>query len=255
MGIQGTIHSIETFGTLDGPGIRYVLFLQGCSLRCRFCHNPDTWAQGGKPLTDSDSVVKDILSYRSFIRQGGVTLSGGEPLMQPEFALDIIKQCKKEGLHTALDTAGAIPLERSRAVLEAADLVLLDIKSLDDRQCFSLTGQGNANTLVTLDYCQSIAKPVWLRHVLVPSWTLDRKRLEKLATFLKKYTCIEKVELLPYHSMGQYKWEQLNLAYSLKDIPEPTEKELAMARKIFEDQGLEVLMTDLGKPKSKSKVS
>ncbi|AEV28663.1 pyruvate formate-lyase 1-activating enzyme [Sphaerochaeta pleomorpha str. Grapes] len=254
MGIQGTIHSIETFGTLDGPGIRYVLFLQGCSLRCRFCHNPDTWAMGGKPTSDSDEVVKGILSYRSFIKKGGVTLSGGEPLRQPEFALDIINKCKKAGLHTALDTAGSVPLERSRAVLDAVDLVLLDIKSLDDRQCFSLTGQGNANTLATLEYCQAIGKPVWLRHVLVPQWTLDRQRLEKLALFLKGYSCIEKVELLPYHAMGQYKWEQLNLDYSLKDVPEPTEKELGMAKKLFEEQGLEVLMTSFATKEKTAKV-
>jgi pyruvate formate lyase activating enzyme len=254
MGIQGTIHSIETFGTLDGPGIRYVLFLQGCSLRCRFCHNPDTWAMGGKPTSDSDSVVKDILTYRSFIKNGGVTLSGGEPLRQSEFALDIIDKCKQEGLHTALDTAGAVPLERSKAVIEAADLILLDIKSLDDKQCFSLTGQGNANTLATLDYCEKIGKPVWLRHVLVPQWTLDKQRLEKLAIFLKGYSCIEKVELLPYHNMGQYKWEQLNLDYSLKDIPEPNDEELSMAENVFKDQGLEVLMTSFAPKEKKAKV-
>jgi pyruvate formate lyase activating enzyme len=254
MGVQGTIHSIETFGTLDGPGIRYVLFLQGCSLRCRFCHNPDTWAMGGKPTSDSDSVVKDILTYRSFIKNGGVTLSGGEPLRQSEFALDIIRKCKQEGLHTALDTAGAVPLERSREVIEAADLILLDIKSLDDKQCFSLTGQGNANTLATLDYCEKIGKPVWLRHVLVPQWTLDKQRLEKLAIFLKGYSCIEKVELLPYHNMGQYKWEQLNLDYSLKDIPEPNDEELSMAENVFKDQGLEVLMTSFAPKEKKAKV-
>jgi pyruvate formate lyase activating enzyme len=209
---------------------------------------------GGKPTSDSDSVVQDILSYRSFIKKGGVTLSGGEPLRQSEFALDIITKCKAQGLHTALDTAGAVPLERSKPVLDAVDLVLLDIKSLDDKQCFSLTGQGNANTLATLDYCEKIGKPVWLRHVLVPQWTLDQERLEKLALFLKGYRCIEKVELLPYHTMGQYKWEQLNLDYSLKDVPEPNEKELTMAKNIFEKQGLKVLMTDFATTKKESKV-
>jgi pyruvate formate lyase activating enzyme len=209
---------------------------------------------GGKPTSDSDTVVKDILTYRSFIKNGGVTLSGGEPLMQPEFALDIINKCKEAGLHTALDTAGAVPLERSKAVIEAADLILLDIKSLDDKQCFSLTGQGNANTLSTLDYCEKIGKPVWLRHVLVPQWTLDKQRLEKLAIFLKGYSCIEKVELLPYHNMGQYKWEQLNLNYSLKEVPEPSDEELSMAEKVFKDQGLEVLMTSFAPKEKKSKV-
>jgi pyruvate formate lyase activating enzyme len=243
MGIQGTIHSVETFGTLDGPGIRYVLFLQGCSLRCRFCHNPDTWAMEGTGTSDSAAVVEEILSYRSFIRTGGVTVSGGEPLLQPEFVLDILKRCRRHGLHTAIDTAGAVPLARSRAAIEAADLLLLDIKSLDEKQCFSLTGAGNANTLSTLDFCEQIGKPVWLRHVLVPGWTLDRERLERLAAFLKPYRCIEQVELLPYHAMGRYKWEQLHLSYPLKDVPEPTAEECSMARKVFEDEGLSVLMT------------
>lgn len=249
MSIQGTVHSVETFGTLDGPGVRYVLFLQGCSLRCRYCHNPDTWAMKGKNVTDSEHVVKDILSYRSFISKGGVTLSGGEPLMQPAFALDIIERCKQEGLHTAIDTSGSVPLELTKAVIDAVDLVLLDIKSLDDKQSFSLTGMGNANTLETLAYCESIGKKVWLRHVLVPGWTLDKVRLEQLAAYLKGFSCIEFVELLPYHSMGQYKWEQLKLDYTLKGVQEPSSKELDMARKVFEKEGLRVLMTGVAKDK------
>ncbi|MBI9094764.1 MAG: pyruvate formate lyase-activating protein [Sphaerochaeta sp.] len=249
MSIQGTVHSVETFGTLDGPGVRYVLFLQGCSLRCRFCHNPDTWTMKGKNVTDSERVVKDILSYRSFITKGGVTLSGGEPLMQPAFALDIIQRCKGEGLHTALDTSGSVPLELAKEVIDEVDLVLLDIKSLDDKQCFSLTGMGNSNTLATLEYCESIGKKVWLRHVLVPGWTLDKARLESLATYLKGFSCIELVELLPYHSMGQYKWEQLKLDYTLKGVEEPNVKDLAMAQEVFEKEGLKVLMSGIARKK------
>lgn len=245
MSIQGTVHSVETFGTLDGPGVRYVLFLQGCSLRCRYCHNPDTWSMKGKNVTDSERVVKEILSYRSFIAKGGVTLSGGEPLMQPAFALDIIRRCKSEGLHTAIDTSGSVPLELTKEVINEVDLVLLDIKSLDDKQSFSLTGMGNANTLATLEYCQSIGKKVWLRHVLVPGWTLDKTRLTELATYLKGFSCIEVVELLPYHSMGQYKWEQLKLEYTLKGVKEPEAKDLAMAQAVFERQGLKVLMSGI----------
>ena len=249
MSIQGTVHSVETFGTLDGPGVRYVLFLQGCSLRCRYCHNPDTWSMKGKNVTDSETVLKEILSYRSFIAKGGVTLSGGEPLLQPAFALDIIKRCKEEGLHTGIDTSGVVPLELSKEVIDEVDLVLLDIKSLDDKQSFSLTGMGNANTLATLEYCESIGKKVWLRHVLVPGWTLDKTRLEELALYLKDFSCIEQVELLPYHSMGQYKWEQLKLDYSLKGVKEPGAKELAMAKAVFEKQGLRVLMSGIAKTK------
>lgn len=249
MSVIGSVHSVESFGTLDGPGLRYVVFLQGCSLRCRYCHNPDTWNLNGGNLTDSEDLVQEILGYRNFIAKGGVTISGGEPLKQPEFALALIKRLKQEGLHTALDTAGSVPLELSKPVLDAADLILLDIKSLDDKLCFSLTGMGNANTLSTLAYCQSIGKKVWLRHVLVPGWTLDEQRLEELASFLTAFSCIEQIELLPYHRMGQYKWEQLKLHYSFKDVPEPTAKQLIMARSVFEAQGLKVLMTNLNEMK------
>lgn len=242
MSVVGLVHSVESLGTLDGPGLRYVVFLQGCSLRCRYCHNPDTWNLKGGRSTDSEDLVKEILGYRNFIAKGGVTISGGEPLKQPEFTLHLIKRLKEEGLHTALDTAGSVPLELVKPVLDAADLILLDIKSLDDKQCFSLTGMGNANTLATLAYCQSIGRKVWIRHVLVPGWTLDERRLEELAAFLTAFSCIEQVELLPYHSMGRYKWEQLNMQYSFKEVPEPTAKELRMARSIFEEQGLKVQM-------------
>lgn len=249
MSVIGSVHSVESLGTLDGPGLRYVVFLQGCALRCRYCHNPDTWRMHGGKQVSSDVLVDEILTYKPFIANGGVTLSGGEPLKQPEFALDVLNRLKAEGIHTALDTAGSVPLELSKQVLEAADLILLDIKALDDKQCFSLTGMGNADTLSTLAYCQSIKKKVWIRHVLVPGWTLERKRLEELASFLTAFDCVEQVELLPYHKMGQYKWEQLKLDYSFKDVPEPTPAELRMARSIFEEAGLAVLMTDLAEEK------
>jgi len=273
MGVKGRIHSIETFGTLDGPGIRYVLFLQGCALRCLYCHNPDTWAvcsneggtaapektecaEEGRPVcgggnicagkeSDSEDILKDILTYRNFIRSGGVTLSGGEPLLQPEFALDIISRCKANGLHTALDTAGSVPLCVSRPVLDAADLILLDIKALEDDMCVELTGRSNVNTLTTLNYCEKIKKPVWLRHVLVPGYTLDRRLLEDLAAYLSNFSCIQQVELLPFHKMGEYKWQELKLNYLLGGTPEPTVKELREAKKIFEDKGIPCLMKDI----------
>lgn len=185
MSVQGNIHSVESFGTLDGPGLRYVVFLQGCSLRCRYCHNPDTWNMKGGTSQSAQEVVHDILSYKNFIKDGGgVTISGGEPLRQPEFALELITLLKEAGIHTALDTAGSVPLEISKPVLDAVDMVLLDIKSLDDKLCFSLTGMGgNANTLATLSYLQKINKRVWLRHVLVPSWTLEEKKVGRLGFF------------------------------------------------------------------------
>lgn len=244
MSIKGSLHSVETFGTLDGPGIRYVLFLQGCALRCLYCHNPDTWKMGAGKEVDSQEVVKEILTYKNFIRKGGVTLSGGEPLLQPEFALDVIQSCREHGIHTAVDTAGSVPLLRSAPVLDAADLILLDIKSLKDSQCISLTGKSNSNTLATLDYCEQIGKPVWLRHVLVPGWTLEMSQLKELAEFLKPYQCIEKVELLPFHKMGEYKWKALKLQYQLGDITEPTEEELIQVKKLFAEAGLPVVLPE-----------
>lgn len=256
MAVYGNIHSIETMGTLDGPGLRYVIFLQGCSLRCRYCHNPDTWDLDGGKRMSVEEVVTDILNYRAFIADGGgVTISGGEPLKQSAFVLALVRALKDEGIHTAIDTAGSVPLELSRSVLKEADLILLDIKSLDDRQAFSLTGMGNANTLATLAFCQAIGTDVWIRHVLVPGWTLEERRLAELAHFLTAFGCVKTVELLPYHSMGAYKWEQLKMNYPLKDVPSPTRDELVMARSIFEEQGLAVLMTSLADEPKKTKVS
>ncbi len=255
MTLCGNIHSVETMGTLDGPGLRYVVFMQGCSLRCRYCHNPDSWDVNGGSRMSVEELVDDILLYRSFITNGGgVTISGGEPLKQPEFVLALVRALKEAGIHTAIDTAGSVPLELSRAVLDEADLILLDIKSLDDRQAFSLTGMGNANTLSTLAYCQAIGKDVWIRHVLVPGWTLDERRLGELARFLTAFSVVKTVELLPYHNLGAYKWEQLKMRYPLKDVKSPTGAELMAARSLFEEQGHTVLMTTLGEVK-KTKVS
>lgn len=244
MGVIGRIHSVESFGTLDGPGIRYVLFLQGCGLRCKYCHNPDTWLSGGGKEMDSDEIISEILTYKNYIRSGGVTLSGGEPLLQPEFAQDILKKCSGHGIHTSLDTAGAVPLSVSRSVLDAANLILLDIKSLDDGLCRQLTGRGSKDTLDTLAYCETRHKPVWLRHVLVPGYTLDQKLLETLADYLSFFSCIELVELLPFHKMGEYKWKELRLPYVLGDTVPPDKQSLKMAREIFEAKNLKVLLKE-----------
>lgn len=161
----GHIHSEESFGALDGPGIRYVVFLQGCMLRCKYCHNPDSWDMRCGKTIDSDELLGRILECRSFIT--GVTLSGGEPLLQPDFCAEIISRCKKNGLHTAVDTSGAVPLKKCSAVIDLADLVLLDIKALDDELCRELTGHSNEHELKLLSYCESTDKPVWIRHVLL----------------------------------------------------------------------------------------
>ncbi len=231
-GIPGRIHSYESFGTLDGPGVRFVVFLQGCPLRCRYCHNPDTWeCGGGRPVTSAE-VMKAILSCRNFL-SGGVTLSGGEPLAQPEFAADLLRRCRAAGLHTAVDTAGSFPLSRSANVIDEADLLLLDIKALDDALCRELTGHGNFNTLATLDYCEQRGKPVWIRHVLVPGFTLVRERLTALAGYLSSYSCIQRIDLLPFHKMAEFKWKELRLHNTLAGTPEPEKEEIRMAEEIF----------------------
>ena len=183
--VTGRIHSVESFGALDGPGIRYVLFLQGCPLRCLFCHNPDSWRPDGGQEIGSVDVVQDILRYRNFIHHGGVTLSGGEPLMQPAFCASILEGCRENGLHTALDTSGAVSLLHCRQAVDAADLLLLDIKAAADELFRRITGRGMDNTLEILNRCENIGKPVWIRHVLVPGLTLNRERLHQLGRLLK----------------------------------------------------------------------
>jgi pyruvate formate lyase activating enzyme len=236
--VTGRVHSIESFGTLDGPGIRYVLFLQGCPLRCLYCHNPDSRCREAGITVTAGEVLADILTYRAFIRRGGVTLSGGEPLLQPDFACALLDGCREQRLHSALDTSGAAPLAESRLALDRADLILLDVKAFDDDLCRTLTGSGNRNTLATLDYCEASGKAVWLRHVVVPGYTLDRARLTRLADHLLRYACIRKVELLPFHKMGEYKWEALRAPYLLSDTPAPTEEEMRWAKDIFRRRGL-----------------
>jgi len=236
--VTGRIHSVESFGTLDGPGIRYVLFMQGCPLRCLYCHNPDARSlEAGKTMTTGE-VLADILTYRAFIARGGVTLSGGEPLLQPDFVCALFDGCREQKLHTALDTSGAIPLDKAKPAIDRANLLLLDIKAIDDELCVTLTGTGNRNALATLDYCESTGKDVWIRHVVVPGYTLDFKQLERLADYLTRFTCIRRTELLPFHKMGEYKWKALNCPYLLNRTPEPKDFQMIKARGIFKSRGL-----------------
>lgn len=230
----GRIHSLETFGAVDGPGIRFVVFFQGCPLRCRFCHNPDTWDFSGGTVTTAEEIVKKVMDYKGFYRGGGgVTLSGGEPLAQHEFVLELLTKLKEKGIHTAVDTSGAIPLEICRAAVDAADMLLLDIKSIDPDKCAALTGNPDclANEKKLLAYCEAQGKPVWIRHVVVPGLTLDRQDLRTLADYLKGFTCVKKIELLPFHQLGAHKWEPGT--YTLADTPQPTAEEMAEANRIF----------------------
>ena len=236
--VTGRIHSIESFGTLDGPGIRYVLFLQGCPLRCLYCHNPDARSLDAGRVMTAGEVLADILTYRPFIARGGVTLSGGEPLLQPAFTCAVLDGCREQRLHCALDTSGAVPLARAAPAIDRADLVLLDIKALEDDLCEPLTGRSSANTLATLEYCETTGKAVWIRHVLVPGYTLDKTRLERLADYLLRFGCIRKTELLPFHKMGEYKWKALGCPYALTETPPPTDTQMNEARAIFRRRGL-----------------
>ena len=177
----GYLHSLESFGAVDGPGIRFVVFLSGCPLRCLYCHNPDTWEQKQTLRMTPPQVMEKIRSERSFLLRGGVTLSGGEPLMQPAFCEELLTLCRQEGFHTAIDTSGSIPLTQSRHAIDLADMLLLDIKDIDPEDCRMLTGKTNENALATLDHCEQTGKEVWIRHVLVPGYTLNPDKLRRLA--------------------------------------------------------------------------
>lgn len=217
------MHSFESFGAVDGPGIRTVVFLQGCNLRCKYCHNPDTWNMTDATIITAEDLVNKIMEYYNFIKNGGVTISGGEPLLQADFCQSVAMLCHSHGLHVAIDTSGNVDLEISRKAILEADMIMLDIKDIDDDDCILLTGKSNKNTIKTLDFCESIGKEVWIRHVLVPQYTLFADKLERLGRFLSNYSCIKMVELLPYHTMGIYKWEELNIDYQLKDVQTPSD--------------------------------
>lgn len=238
--VTGYLHSVESFGAVDGPGVRFVAFLQGCPLRCLFCHNADTWKQNEGRKVTAGELVRQILQYKNFIKKGGVTLSGGEPLMQPEFCLAVTLLCQREGLHVALDTSGGVPLERCKDAIDAADMLLLDIKDIDKEGCVKLTGQSNENALDILNYCDYKGKDVWIRHVLVPGYTLDTYKLIRLARVLSWYSCIRKVEMIPFHKMGEYKWDYVDKAYQLKNTPAPAPEQVEQAKEIMRKYALPV---------------
>lgn len=238
--LKGNIHSFESFGTVDGPGLRFVIFLQGCPLRCLYCHNPDTWNAGATPrysMTPAE-MMEEVLKYRSFISRGGVTVSGGEPLLQPAFLKEFFRLCREEGIHTALDTSGYTRNPAAIEVLDYTDLVLLDIKSIDPDQHLELTGVRQEPVLSFLQILAEKRLPVWIRHVLVPGYTDDEPRLHRLAAFLQDYPTVEKVELLPYHTLGAHKYEQLGLPYKLKGTPALPADRLQVAKATFHQYGL-----------------
>ena len=224
--IQGRIHSIETCGTVDGPGIRYVIFTQGCSLNCLYCHNPDTQSFTDGKLVSVDELIVDIKKYSSYINfsNGGVTISGGEPTLQPEFVTGLLSQCKELGIHTALDTSGVVSIEVAKKFLPLVDLVLLDIKAFDEELHKELTGVALAPVLQFARYLHDIKKPTWIRYVLVPGWTDNTQHIQRLGEFISTLHNVEKVEVLPFHKLGEFKWELLCKDYKLKDTPLPSEE-------------------------------
>ena len=239
---KGRIHSIETCGTVDGPGIRYVIFTQGCPLRCLYCHNPDCRTPNkGKEVT-VDELIADIQKYYSYMEfsGGGVTITGGEPLMQPEFVGEIFRRCQDLGIHTALDTSGYVKLATAKPLLNYVDLVLLDIKSFASQIYHQVTSVSLEPTLNLARYLSVINKPVWIRFVLVPNLTDPPHNIRGLASFIADLNNVERVEILPFHKMGEYKWEQLGYEYLLKNTPPAPPELVEQARKIFQEYGIRV---------------
>lgn len=218
--MKGRIHSIESFGTVDGPGIRFVTFLMGCPLRCQFCHNPDTWDINGKcqyEMTPQE-LCDEAMRYYNYIKKGGVTVSGGEPLMQADFVAEYFKLCHAQGLHTALDTSGYFCTERAMSVLDDTDLVLLDIKSMDPELYLRLTGVKQDNNLRFLDILKERSIDTWVRHVVVPGLTDNDEWLQRLGEHVAKYDNVKKIEILPYHTLGTFKYKELGIPYPLDGV-------------------------------------
>ena len=236
----GRIHSFESFGTVDGPGIRFVVFLQGCPLRCQYCHNPDTWEAGGKEYT-VEEVVAQALRYKNYFGdKGGVTVTGGEPLVQIDFVTELFKALKAKGIHTCVDTSGITfnpesetSVDKHKKLLGVTDLVLLDIKHIDDEACKNLTGQGNAHTLAFAKFLSDNGKRMWIRQVLVPGITDDEESLSRVRQFIDSLQTVEKVEVLPYHTLGLVKYEKLGIEYPLKGLEAPSKEVVLRAREIL----------------------
>lgn len=236
----GYVHSLESFGSVDGPGVRYIIFLSGCAMRCQFCHNPDTWdIKTGKSYT-ADELLDMALRYRSYWRdKGGITVSGGEPLLQIDFLTELFRKAKKKGINTTLDTSGnpfttAEPFyTKWLELMKYTDLVMLDIKHIDDEQHKVLTGHTNRNILEMAKIMSDMGKKMWIRHVLVPERNDTDEYLIRLSEFIKTLNGVEKIEVLPYHTLGVFKWQNLNIPYQLEGIDPPTKERIENANNIL----------------------
>ena len=238
MNIKGKIHSTESFGAADGPGIRFVIFMQGCRMRCKYCHNPDTWDLNGGYEMTSEELLNKAVRYKGYWKKnGGITVSGGEPLLQIDFLIELFKMAKEMGIHTAIDTAGN-PFTKENSfftkfieLMKYTDLVIADIKEINSERHKNLTGFENENILEMLRFLDSINKPVWIRHVLVPQYSDFDEDLDDLGAFVRRLKNIERIEVLPYHTLGKFKWEELKIPYQLENILPPSENRIQNAER------------------------
>ena len=231
--MDGRIHSFQSLGTVDGPGVRCVVFMQGCPLRCVCCHNPDTWDFSGGETVDSEQLFEKIMRYKSYIKNGGVTVSGGEPLMQAEFVTELFKRLKTAGIHTALDTSGCVWNEDVEKLLDYTDLVLLDYKyaNAEDYIKYTKCEQGRADR-----FLQELEKrriKTWLRRVIIPELNDDEQSAVQLREIAQKYKCVEKTELLPFRKLCIEKYKEMNIPFPLADTPEPTKESMEILNRII----------------------
>lgn len=237
----GKIHSIETFGAVDGPGLRYVLFMQGCPMRCLYCHNPDTWRLSSDKLMSVEEVLDDFERYRPYLKDGGITVTGGEPLVQIDFVIELFKEAKKRNIHTTLDTSGILfsreknNLKKYKDLIRYVDLILLDIKHIEKEGHKKLTGFSNENVLEFLKFLGENNIDIWIRHVIVPGITYNEELLRKLGYEIGRYKNIRQVDVLPYHKMGEAKYKNLGMDYPLKNVPAMNKSHAKSARAVIID--------------------
>ena len=239
--IKGRVHSVESFGSVDGPGVRYIVFLQGCHMRCKYCHNPETWSMEGGELMTAQEVFDKAYRFRNYWKNnGGITVSGGEAMLQMEFVTELFKLAKKENVHTTLDTSGnPFTMEETfksqfDELMKVTDLFMLDIKHIDDEKHKQITGWTNSNILQLARYLSDNGKDMWIRHVLVPGYTDDENDLIRLRDFVKSLKTVQRFEVLPYHTLGVFKWENLGIPYSLSDVMPPDRDQIKRANDILE---------------------
>ncbi|GGB51066.1 pyruvate formate lyase 1-activating protein [Shewanella inventionis] len=238
----GRIHSVESFGTVDGPGIRYITFMQGCLMRCQYCHNRDTWDLEGGKLMSVEEIMAQVIAYQPFLDAsgGGITASGGEAILQAQFVSELFKACKAQGIHTCLDTNGFVRKYEPviDELLDNTDLVLLDIKQMNDAKHIDLTKVSNHRTLQFAQYLAKRGIKTWIRYVVVAGFTEDVESAIELAEFIKPMQNVEKVELLPYHALGEHKWQAFGEEYALANVHAPSEKTLQQLQHVFLERGI-----------------